>query len=84
MVGENQDFSEISGIPLSKAQIQRILSSPETAALIQLLKRDGGNRIQTAAASFRKGDTEAAKAALKPLLQGTDGEDLMNRLGGSL
>ena len=84
MVGENQDFSKNSNIPLSPAQIRKLLSSPEGAALIRLLQKDGGKGIQTAAASLRRGDPEGAKAALAPLLEGTDGEALADRLGGSL
>ena len=84
MVGENQRFSINSNLQLDPGQIKKILTSPEGAALVRLLQRDGGAGLKAAADSLRRGDTEAAKAALSPLLQGTDGEDLASRLGEQL
>lgn len=77
MVGENENFSKI---PLSPGQIQQILTSPEGLALIQLLQRDGGKGIRSAAKAIRAGDADGAKKALSPLLQNTDGAELADQL----
>lgn len=77
MVGENENFSKIS---LNPGQIKQILSSPEGLALIQLLQRDGGKGIRSAAKAIREGDTDGARQALSPLLQNTDGAALADQL----
>lgn len=77
MVGENENFSMI---PLDPEQIKQVLASPEGRALVQLLQRDGGKGIRSAAKAFRDGDADGAKRAISPLLQGTGGEDLAERL----
>ncbi len=80
MVGENQDFSKNSNLDLNPSQIKRILSSAEGAELVRLLRRDGGAGVRVAAELLRRGDAEGARAALSPLLQGTDREELARRL----
>ena len=77
MEAENQNFSQI---PLNQEQLRQIMTSPEGQALIRLLQRDGGKGLQAAAQSLQRGDTEAAKAALSPLLEQTDGANLAQRL----
>ncbi len=77
MVGENEDFSKI---PLSPEQIRKLLSSPEGQSLIQLLQRDGGKGLRSAARAIREGDADGAKRALTPLLQETDGQTLAESL----
>ena len=84
MVGENRDFSKNSNIPPDAAQLRKLLTSPEGAALVRLLQRDGGAGLRAAAEALRRGDAEGAKAVLSPLLQGTDGEKLASRLGEQL
>ena len=81
MDAENQNFSKI---PLSQAQLQQIINSPEGQALIRMLKRDGGSGVRAAAESLRRGDAQRAKEILSPLLQKGDGEDLAERLGDRL
>ena len=77
MVGENANFSEIS---LKPEQLRQIMASPEGQALIRLLQRDGGAGLQAAAKAIQTGDPGAARQALAPLLAGTEGEALAERL----
>ena len=84
MVGEIRDFSKNSNILPDAAQLRKLLTSPEGVALVRLLQQDGGAGLRAAAESLRRGDAEGAKAALSPLLQGTDGEQLASRIGEQL
>ena len=84
MVGENQDFSKSSKFAPDPGMVREILRSPEGEALIRLLRKDGGKSLQAAAESLRRGDPEGAKAALSPLLRGTDAEALAEQLGERL
>ena len=78
MDGENRNFSAPD-----QARLQRLLQSPEGAALIRLLRRDGGKGLASAAEAIRRGDTAAARQALSPLLDDEAGR-LVERLGEKL
>lgn len=65
-------------------QLRQILSSPDGRALIRLLQADGGAGLRRAAAALQAGNAEEAKAALSPLLAGTDAEALTRSLEGKL
>ncbi len=77
MVGENQNFS---GKAPSMEQLQALLTSPEGVRLLQLLRKDGGKGMQTAAEALKRGDAEGAKAALSRLM----GEEEAQSLGSGL
>lgn len=77
MVGSSQKISNSTPDP---EQIRSLLTSQEGQALIRLLQADGGTGLRQAANALRRGDAEAAKAALSPLLAGTQGEALTKAL----
>ena len=81
MVDLSQNFSEFSPNP---EQLRSVLSSPEGQALIRLLQADGGAGLRQAAAALRSGDEAGVKAALEPLLAGTEAEALAQSLEGKL
>ena len=81
MVDLSQNFSEFSPNP---EQLRSVLSSPEGQALIRLLQADGGAGLRQAAAALRSGDEAGVKAALTPLLAGTEAEALAQSLEGKL
>ena len=81
MVDLSQNFSEFSPNP---EQLRSVLSSPEGQALIRLLQADGGAGLRQAAAALRSGDEAGVKAALTPLLAGTEAEALTRSLEGKL
>ena len=65
-------------------ELRRILSGPEGQALLRLLQADGGAGIRAASAALQGGDMDAARAALTPLLEGTDAEELTKRIEAQL
>ncbi|MBQ9374549.1 MAG: hypothetical protein IJU06_07095 [Oscillospiraceae bacterium] len=78
MDGEKRIFSDSD-----QAKVRRLLQSQDGAALIRLLQKDGGKGLARAAEALRRGDTDAAKLALSPLLGGEAGR-LIERLGEQL
>lgn len=81
MVGSSQKISNSAPDP---EQLEKLLTSQEGQALLRLLQADGGAGLQKAASALRRGDAEAAKAALSPLLAGTQGEALTKALEDKL
>lgn len=81
MVDRSQKFSEFS---MNPEQLRSILSSPEGQALVRLLRADGGEGIKKAVSAIQAGNTEGARAALAPLLAGTEAEALAQSLEGKL
>lgn len=65
-------------------ELRRVLTSPEGQALLRLLQADGGAGVRAASAALQGGDVDAAKAALTPLLEGTDAEELTKRIEAQL
>lgn len=75
--GENAGSSVMQP---DSAQIKQLLTGPEGRALLQILQADGGAGLQAAAEAMQAGNLEGAKAALSPLLAGTEAEALTQRL----
>lgn len=61
-------------------RLRRLLNSPEGRALLRILRADGGAGVRAASEALRGGDLEGAKAALEPLLAGTEAETLTGKL----
>ena len=83
MLGRSQKISNsspASSPPADPEQIKKLLTSPEGQALIKLLQADGGAGLRAASAAIQGGDMEGAKAALSPLLAGTEAETLTQKL----
>ena len=81
MLGPSQNFSDFSA---DAEQLQRLLAGPEGQALLRLLQADGGAGLRAASKALRGGDMEGAKAALEPLLAGTEAEELTRRMEAEL
>lgn len=77
MVGASQKKSNSAPDPEA---VRRLLSSPEGQALLRVLQADGGAGLQAAVQAMKKGNVEQVKAALSPLLEGTEAEKLTNQL----
>ena len=75
----NEQKKELS---FSAAEIQAVLGSQEGKRLLELLNRDGGAALRSAAQSVRNGDMAAAKAAVAPLLQTGEAQSLMEKISG--
>lgn len=65
-------------------QLKRLLAGPEGQSLLRLLQADGGDALRAAAEALRRGSTEGVKAALTPLLAGTEAEALTRSLEAKL
>ena len=65
-------------------QLKRLLAGPEGQSLLRLLQADGGEALRAAAEALRRGSTEGVKAALTPLLAGTEAEALTRSLEAKL
>lgn len=91
MLGASQKFSKSPAAGKAAGdsrpdpeQIRRLLSSPEGQALLRLLQADGGAGLRAASEAMRRGDPEGVKAALDPLLTGTEAGTLTRSLEGKL
>ena len=81
MLGASQKISNSSPDP---ERIRQWLSSAEGQALLRILQADGGAGLRAASEALRGGDAEGAKAALTPLLAGTEAEALTRKLEEAL
>lgn len=68
---------------LTQQQLQRLLTSPETARLLSILSRDPAAAARAASAA-KAGDSAGARAILAPLLDGTEASQLAQELGKHL
>ena len=67
-----------SGFSMTEAA--KLLASAEGQKLLALLRQDGGNPLNQAAAAMRAGDTEGAKAILQPILGTPEAAALLEQL----
>ena len=65
-------------------QLKQLLASPEGQSLLRLLRADGGAGLRAAAQAMEAGNVEGVKAALSPLLAGTEAEALTRSLEAKL
>lgn len=73
--------ANISGaLPISEAELKRVLASQEGRQLLSLLRRDGGDALQKAMQAVKAGDYEAAKTLLSPMLQDPEATALLGKL----
>lgn len=68
------------GLPFSEKDIRRVLSSPAGQQLLNLLTQTGGNELQRAAEEFKRGNIEAAKAILSPVMNRPDAASLVDEI----
>ncbi len=81
MLGASQ---KISNSPPDPEQIRQLMRSDEGQALLRILQADGGAGLRAASEALRGGDLEGAKAALTPLLTGTEAGILTQKLEEAL
>ena len=71
---KNDDFSS--------EDISRLLNSPQAMALAAMLQKMDPKLLSQAADAATRGDTEAAKKLLSPLMQDPKVNDLLGQMGG--
>lgn len=67
--------------PMQEAM--RLAQDPAGQELIRLLKRQGGDELQTAMAQAAAGDYSQAKKAIQSLLDSPEARKLLKQLGGN-
>ena len=73
---------DFGGFSFSPQDILRVMGSPEGKQLLQLLQKDGGVRLRAAVAAATAGKTEDAKAAVAPLLDNPEAQELLRKISG--
>lgn len=66
---------------LSMQEVLRMAATPAGQQLIAMLRRQGGNELQSAMASAASGDYREAKHAIEKLLRDPQAQKLMKELG---
>lgn len=69
-----------AGLLQNKAALQALLAAPETRRLMQLLSRQNGAQLQTAAQRAKQGDTAALSEMLQSLGKTGDGSAALREL----
>lgn len=75
--------SESNGLPFSEKDIRRVLGSAAGQQLLQLLSQSGGNELQRAAAELKKGNIDAAKEILSPVMNSPKASTLVDQINNS-
>lgn len=74
--------SSFGGFSFSPQEIARVLGSPEGRQLLQLLQRDGGERLRAAASAAAAGNTEQAKSIVAPVMESPEAQELIRKING--
>ena len=72
---------ESSKFQISPELLRKVLGSAEGRQLLALLSKDGG-ALRQAARAYQQGDTEAAQAVLKPLVETPEAAQLLEKING--
>ncbi len=72
------DFN-FSNFHLSEADVRKALTSPEGLKLLQILNRDGGQKLREAAEALKSGQSETAQQILAPLMATDEAAQLLQK-----
>ncbi len=73
------DFN-FSNFHFSEADVRKALTSPEGLKLLQILNRDGGEKLRAAAVALKNGQSETAQQILAPLVETEEAAQLLQKL----
>lgn len=73
------DF-HFSDYHFSESDIKKALTSPEGKKLLEILNRDGGQRLKQAADALRSGKQEEFKKILSPVVETAEAKSLLKKL----
>ena len=76
-------MSQEQGFPFSESQIRAVLGSSEGKQLMELLQRDGGERLRQAAAAIKNGNYASAQTILAPVIQTPEAAELVSKINRS-
>lgn len=75
---------EAAALLKNKEALARIMSSPDTKALMEMLNRQAGSGLKGAADAAMKGDTKALTGIVEHLMQSKEGAEVVGRISGAL
>ena len=75
---------EAAALLKNKEALARIMSSPDTKALMEMLNRQSGSSLKGAADAAMKGDTKALTGIVERLMQSKEGVEVVGRINGVL
>lgn len=70
-------------LPLSEGNIRNILASPAGKKLFQLVTQSGGGEFQRALEQWKRGNPEAAKEILAPIMNTPQAASLVEEINKS-
>lgn len=75
--------SDFNGLPFSEKDIRRVLGSSAGQQLLQILTQSGGNELQWAAEELKRGNIDAAKEILSPVMNSPQASTLVDEINGT-
>lgn len=75
---------ETASLLRNKEALARIMRSQDTKALMEMLNRQAGSGLKSAADAAMKGDAKALTGIVERLMQSKEGADVVGRISGSL
>ena len=74
---------EAASLLKNKEALTRIMSSPDTKALMEMLNRQAGSGLKSAADAAMKGDAKALTGMVERLMKSKEGAELVGRINGT-
>ena len=75
---------EAAALLKNKEALTRIMSSPDTKALMEVLNRQAGGGPKGPADAAMKGDAKALAGIVEHLMQSKEGAEVVGRISGTL
>ena len=75
---------EAAALLKNKEALTRIMSSPDTKALMEMLNRQAGGGLKGAPDAAMKGDAKALPGIVEHLMQSKEGAEVVGRISGTL
>ena len=72
-----------AGLLKQKDLLKRLMQSPDTQRLMQMLSQNAGDGLKSAAAAAAKGDTGQLTGMLQQVMQSKEGAQLVERINRS-
>lgn len=69
-----------AGLLKQKDLLKRLMQSPDTQRLMQMLSQNAGDGLKSAAAAAAKGDTGQLTGMLQQVMQSKEGAQLVERI----
>ena len=74
---------EAASLLKNKEALARIMRSPDTKALMEMLNRQAGSGLKSAADAAMKGDSKALTSMVQRLMESKEGAEIVGRINGT-